>query len=104
MTMTPTRRAATLSTKFATAAALAFMLGALAPQAAAAEERPEYCISGPESKLVTLRDGPSAETEEAGLGRGGDCGMEVAKCEGDWCLMQMSEFEAWIEKKDIRLK
>lgn len=48
--------------------------------------------------------GLSEQTEAAGLGRGGDCGMEVVTCDGDWCLMQIPEFEAWIEKSDVRLK
>ena len=70
--------------------------------AAAAEV--EYCISGPSSKLVHLRDGPSGSSEEAGLGRGGDCGLFLVKCQGSWCKMQMHDFGAWIEKKDIRKK
>ena len=85
-------------------ATLAFMFGAFAPQTAIGDNRPEYCISGPASKLVTLRDAPSAQSQEAGLGRGGDCGMVIEKCSGDWCLMGMHDFEAWIEKKDLRLK
>jgi len=70
---------------------------------AAANEQ-EYCISGPSSKLVTLREKGSESSQEAGLGRGGDCGMFVVKCTFDWCKMQMHDFEGWVKRVDLRKK
>lgn len=90
-----------------TASALA--LAAMASQPfhstpAQATDAQEYCISGTNSKLVKMRDKGSDASEEAGLARGGDCGMSIMQCQGDWCQMQMHDFNAWVKKADLRKK
>lgn len=63
---------------------------------------PEYCVSGPSSKLVSFRERPRKGSEEVGIGRGGDCGMSLLKCSGAWCKMQSHEFDGWLRRKDIQ--
>lgn len=98
---TMTGRSLSLTAAFALTTLIAQPFQSSPTQAASDQE---YCITGAESKLVRMRAKASESSEEAGLARGGDCGMGLMRCQGDWCKMQMHDFEAWVKKADLRKK